>query len=393
MKPFVLHTRVITGTGGGPEKTILNSPRFLRDEGFDSACLFMHPPDDEGFQVIRDRAAECRAEIISVPDNGPFDWRVIRKCVRLCRERNVTIWHAHDYKSNAIGLLVQRFHPLRLVTTVHGWVRHTRRTPLYYWVDRASLKRYDRVICVSDDLHARCAEMGLPPDRLSLVKNAIVVNDYARERSREEARAEWDVPPDRFLLGACGRLSEEKGFDLLIKAVRELTEESLNVGLVIAGEGHLEPDLSEAIRAADLNDRVRLAGFVADPRTLYQAVDLFVLSSLREGLPNVVLEAMATGVPVLSTRVAGIPAVLVHRENGYIVEPGNGEALREGLRDCIGDHQMRSRMAVAGHETVATRFSFAQRMRTVADIYRGLIDSPAPAETSQSTDATVEIQA
>ncbi len=376
-RPFVLHTRIITGVGGGPEKTILNSPRFLQSHGIDSACLFMHPPGDTGFAEIKSRADRAGAEVISVPDRGPIDFRTIRECIRICRERNVTVWHGHDYKSNAIGLIVNRFHRMKLVTTVHGWVLETKKTPLYYWVDRTSMKWYDRVICVSRDLFERCASMGIAEDRLSLIENAIVVEDYERTTAQADAKARFGIPPNRFLLGACGRLSTEKGFDLLIQAVQTVIAEGHDVGLLIAGEGRAEDELQAYIENAGLTDRVQLVGFLSDPRELYQAIDLFVLSSLREGLPNVVLEAMATGVPVLTTRVAGIPAVMTHGEDGFIVDTGDVHQLEAGLRRCIGDDALRARIAAGGKQKVVADLSFNRRMEKIADVYDSLWVQPA----------------
>src|SRR2546428_1488513 len=134
--PVVLDARVVCGTGGGPDKTILTSPRFLTAAGYRMLCAYLHPPGDSGFDELRRRAAVWHAPLLSVPDRGPCDWQVIAELLRICRRENVAIWHGHDYKSNALGLLLRRFWPMRLVTTVHGWVKHTRRTPLYYAIDK-----------------------------------------------------------------------------------------------------------------------------------------------------------------------------------------------------------------------------------------------------------------
>ena len=140
--PVVLDAHVVTGSGGGPDKTILNSPRFLQSRGYSMVCAYMHPPGDPGYRVIQEKAARYRAPLVSIPDRGPWDWRVLSGLLALCREENVAIWHGHDYKTNALGLLLKRFWPMRLVTTVHGWVHHTARTPFYYKLDQLCLPRY-----------------------------------------------------------------------------------------------------------------------------------------------------------------------------------------------------------------------------------------------------------
>ena len=138
--------------------------------------------------------------------------------------RNVAIWHGHDYKSNLVGLLLRPAWPMRLVTTVHGWVHKTRRTPLYYWVDRICLRYYEKVICVSDDLYQACRACGVPRRRCVLLENGIDTDDFRRRQTTHEAKAKLGLPPGRFLIGAVGRLSAEKGFDLLIRCVHRLIQ-------------------------------------------------------------------------------------------------------------------------------------------------------------------------
>ena len=128
--PVVLDARVLCGSGGGPDKTIVNSPRFMAASGYRMICAYMHAPGDPGFTQLQRKAALAGAELLSIHDHGPLDWRVVRQLLDLCRRERVQIWHGHDYKSNAIGLLLCRFWPMKLVSTVHCWLTRTRRTPL-----------------------------------------------------------------------------------------------------------------------------------------------------------------------------------------------------------------------------------------------------------------------
>ncbi len=371
-RPFVLHTRVVTGTGGGPEKTILNSPRYLNEYGIDCACLFMRPPGDPGFATLERKAVAAGAEIIGLDDRGPLDWRVVRDCIRVCRDRNVSVWHAHDYKSNALGLLVRRFHRMHLVTTAHGWVRFTAKTPLYYKIDRFCMKRYEEVICVSQDLHDRCVESGVTADRLHQIDNAIVLDDYSTAPPTLMDKARFGFDSQRFLVGAVGRLSEEKGFQHLINATANLIHSGHQMCLVIAGEGHLRNQLQQQIDDLELQDHIRLCGFLPDPRELYRAIDLFVLSSLREGLPNVVLEAMASQRAVVATNCNGIPNLVQHQQNGLVVPIDNENALHDAMQRCVMSEDLRSHLAAAGRQTIERRFSFDRRMKKIVDVYRGL---------------------
>jgi glycosyltransferase involved in cell wall biosynthesis len=369
----VLDARVVSGTGGGPDKTILNSPRFLVQAGYRNLCVYLHPPGDPGFEQLRKRARIAEAPLISIPDRGPWDWRVIGRTLDICRRERVAIWHGHDYKSNALGLLLRRFWPMRLVTTVHGWVKHTRRTPLYYRIDRFCLPRYERVICVSKDLQDECLKIQVPAERCLLIENGIDLAEYSRTRTIAEARQALGIAPGRLVVGAVGRLSAEKGFDLLIRAVDRLARAGFDLELLIAGEGDEEPRLRALASELGCGERVRLLGFQANVKELYQAFDVFVLSSLREGLPNVLLEAMALEVPVLATRIAGVPRLIDDESNGLLIEPGSVDELTHALERLLRDGELRQRLAHAGRETIAARYSFAVRMQRIQAIYDELL--------------------
>jgi glycosyltransferase involved in cell wall biosynthesis len=376
--PVVLDTRVVKGSGGGPDKTILNSPRHFAAGGYRVLCAYMHSPDDPGFEHIRRKARNRQAPLLSVHDRGPWDWQVVGQLLAVCRRERVQIWHGHDYKSNALGLLLSRFWPMRLVTTVHGWVHHTRRTPLYYWLDRLCLPRYELVICVSQDLQERCLANRVPKSRCVLVENAVDTEEYCRRSGVLEAKKKVGMNPERFLIGAVGRLSSEKGFDILIRSIDQLLRRGLDLELVIVGEGDEMPRLQGLIAHLGRSDRIHLLGYRSDVISLYEAMDVYALSSLREGLPNVLLEAMAMEVPVVATRVAGVPRLIRSDENGLLVQPNSIDDLSLALARLVGDAVMRRRLRTAGRQIVETRYSFAGRTRKLQALYDDLLSRNSP---------------
>lgn len=371
--PVVLDARVVTGAGGGPEKTILNSPRFLDPLGYRMVCAYMHPPGDPGFDTIARTAARYRAPLVAIPDRGAWDWRVVTKMLAVCKREKVSVWHGHDYKTNALGLLLKRLWPMRLVTTVHGWVQQTRRTPLYYRIDRLCLPRYERVVCVSEDLLEACLTAGVPAKNCVLLENGIDATEYARRRTATEAKAALGLPTDGFVIGAVGRLSGEKGFDVLIRSVHALVSRGLDARLVIVGEGSERANLEGLVRELRLGDRVRLAGWQADVKGHFEAMDVFALSSLREGLPNVLLEAMALEVPVVSTRVNGVPRLIQDGRNGLLVNAGDLGGLTTALAELLTNAALRAAFRAAGRRTVETRYSFATRMHRLKRLYDELL--------------------
>ena len=369
----VLHTRVVTGAGGGPEKTILNSPRFLKVHGYSVSCVYMRHPRDHRFSHLEHLAREKGAELLTVDDRGPLDWRVLVRLQDIYREHQPAIWHGHDYKSNLFGLWFNRSHQMKLVTTVHGWVERTWKTPLYYAVDRFCLRRYDAVVCVSRDLHDACIDLGVSEDCCWLLPNAIDTDEFKRREPLAAAKARHGISPNRFLIGAVGRLSDEKGFTFLIRAVRKLADEGLDLALWIAGEGPEEAKLRRLIAGLGLGERVSLLGHRTDMKDLYHAMELFVLSSKREGLPNVVLEAMAMEVPVVCTRVAGTPDLIKHGENGLLVNPGSAGSLAAAIKQLQTDPQLRADLGRRARATIEESYSFGRRMDSMLSIYETVL--------------------
>jgi glycosyltransferase involved in cell wall biosynthesis len=380
--PVVVDARVVVGSGGGPEKTILNSPRFLEPAGYRNLCVYLRAPNDPGFEALRVRAREWGAPLVEIADRGALDLGVVVSLLNLCRREKVAIWHGHDYKTNALGLLLNRFWPMRLATTVHGWVQHTRRTPLYYAIDRLCLPRYECVLCVSADLRDECLAVGVPADRCVLLENGIDLGQYSRRTELEAAKARFGVPPGRRVLGAVGRLSAEKGFDRLIRATAELLRRGRDVELWIAGAGDESAALARLAAELGVAERVKLLGFRSDTIDLYEAMDVFVLSSLREGLPNVMLEAMALMAPTVATRIAGVPALIQDGVSGLLVRPGEEGELAEAIDRLLGSEPLRRQIAAEARGVIERRYSFAARMEYVRQVYDHLLGRAPVAHTA-----------
>lgn len=392
LKGTVLETRVVTGEGGGPEKTIVNTPRYMTSYGYPTFCAYMHPPKDPGFEIIRRRAESLNCPMLGIDDRGVFDRTVSAQLLKICQEKQIAIWHAHDYKSNFLGLRLRKQHPMKLVTTVHGWVRHTWKTPFYYALDKFCLRGYDHVLCVSHDLYEQCLRLGVKKERCSLIENAIDVMQYSRTMKVEEAREKMGFPKDRLIVGACGRLSPEKNFAGLIHAVSSLIDDGIPVSLFIAGDGPIRENLQKQINTTGHDQHIRLLGFRNDVMTFYQALDLFVLNSIREGLPNVVLEAMAYEVPVLSTRVAGVPRLITNGYDGVLMEIKNETELKHRLRALLEDADYRRMIGENGNFTISSQYGFGVRMKKIRDIYDRLLGIAQNEEDAQNAENTENTQ-
>lgn len=372
-KPVVLHTRVVTGQGGGPDKTVLNSPRYIDPATLGMAAAYICPRNDTGIRSLRSRARRLRCPLWEIPETGPMDPRTLKSMLRLCRELDVSVWHGHDYKSNLLGLLLRPFWPMKLVTTVHGWTDESLRMKLYHRIDGWCLRRFDHVIAVSQALVTQCGKLGVPPERLTYIPNGIDDNEYDRRHNRAEARRALGLPDSDVAIGVVGRLSKEKGVDRAIRMLAGLKGLTTKpVHLHIIGQGPQRGILEALTGELGLRNAVRFWPWQQDMKPLYESMDLLVLPSHTEGLPNVALEAMAMRVPVAATPVGAVPELLDHGACGTLLDdnpnawPGQIEKL------LAAPHHMAHHAAAARHR-IEQRYSFDQRMRSVLEVYRQLM--------------------
>jgi glycosyltransferase involved in cell wall biosynthesis len=365
----MLHLRVVSGTGGGPEKTILNSPRFIKEHGYQAQVVYLCPPDPVIQESLRSRASNLDCPLTIVEDHGAKDLGVVGKLLKICRDQKIELLQTHDYKSNALGLLLRRFHKMHMASMLHGWTDTTGRMPLYIKIDKWCLPWYEQLICVSEDLVQECRKLRIPDHRIQLVHNAIDLKTYSRWLSIEQAKRELSVDLNAGpLIGMVCRLSPEKGINEAIAMVRRFESLGRPLQLWIAGDGPFRGEIEKQIHSLGLQRNVRLLGQLADARTFYQSMDLFLLNSIREGLPNVVLEAMALEVPVVATRVAGVPALIRPGQTGWLTEPQDAAILDSAIFDFLGGTRTNQFVQNARH-LIESDFSFDRRMQRIASIY------------------------
>lgn len=373
----VLHVRVVTGCGGGPEKTILRSPLYSDTSRYQMAAAYIYPQGDPGMCLIRQIAKSLKCPLYEVSESHALDHNTLRAMIELCRDQNIDIWHGHDYKSNLFGLIVKRFHPMKLVTTAHGFTRETWRTRLYYHLDNLAMLGYDQTIAVSPQLVQHCANHGVNPERLTYIPNAIDTDEYIRTQNVDDAKAEFGLPRDRFAIGVIGRLSPEKGTDRAIRMLPDLLAKHPYAELHLIGDGHERNALQQLASQLDVSHAIRWWGWQADTRPFYEMLDTLLLPSRTEGLPNVVLEAMAMGVPVAATNVGGVSDLLDRGGCGVILSGDEAEWANQ-IAPLLANPALRESYTELAHQRVQGAFNFRNRIRAVMSVYDKVLNRCAP---------------
>jgi glycosyltransferase involved in cell wall biosynthesis len=290
----------------------------------------------------------------------------------LLRERRVDLVHAHSPHAAIGARLVVRDQPL--VYTEHNvWPRYRRVT---YWGNVLTYPRNDHVFAVADEVRSSVAYPAwlrfrrMPPvETLYHGPDPTVLERAAS--SNGAIRRELGIPAGAPVVGTIGNLKPHKGHPYLLEAAARIHDVLPEVRFVVVGHGPEEQDLRERTSRLGLDDVVRFAGFRTDAVEVAATFDVFVLSSLFEGLSIALLEAMALGKPVVVTSVGGLPEAVEHDKQGLVVPPGSSEALADAILGLLRDPSLRRRL---GDEAVrrSTDFDIRRSVRRMEDVYEAM---------------------
>jgi len=285
----------------------------------------------------------------------------------LCERLRPDAVHTHGYRPDLIDAGVARQFGIPVITTAHGFTGGTWRNRVYEYLQRRAFRRFDAVVAVSRPLSDRLARAGVPRSRIHIVPNAW--RRMAPALDRDTARHALGIPREDFVVGWVGRLSAEKGPDVLLEALPHLNDVPLTVSMI--GVGDAVQQLALQARAGELGvaDRIRWHGVVRDAERVYAAFDACVLSSRTEGTPVVLFEAMAAGVPVVATTVGGVPDV-VSVEEAVLVRSEDPLALASGIRDVYEHAAAAARRARAARARLEREFAVGPWLGRYVEIYR-----------------------
>jgi glycosyltransferase involved in cell wall biosynthesis len=312
-------------------------------------------------------------ETVVLKSNAPRFFRCVAEIADELRRLRADVLCCSGYKSDLLGWRAARRVGAPVVGIAHGWTAHTLKVRLYETLDRWVLKRMDAVACVSEGQAVKVRRAGVCPERAPVIRNAIRAEAFGRAEpaNREMLLNLFPERPER-IVAAAGRLSPEKGFGVLIDAVALLAPQHPKVGFILFGDGPLRDELTRRIAEHGLQNRLILAGFRSDLERVLPACDLAVSSSHTEGLPVVVLEEMAAGLPVVATAVGGTPEVVVDGVTGWLVPPSDPAALARRLTDVLASPESARAMGWAGRRRVETHFTFAAMAEGYLELFRAV---------------------
>lgn len=299
---------------------------------------------------------------------NPYDLKAVGLLREYLIRNKIRILCTHDYRTHLIGFLASIGRDTKWIAFSRGWTAESLKVKIYHLLDKIIVRFGDHVIAVSGSQKNKLLRLLVPAGRISVVHNAIEPGDFAAI-PEIDLRARFGFPGDSIVCICGGRFSREKGHIYLIKAAALALEKNSSLRFVLFGDG---PDLErvkKAIARRGLESHILCPGFERDLISCLKGADVLINPSLSEGLPNIVLEAMALRLPVIATTVGGVPELITDGESGYLVPPADEAALARVILRFFGEIENKDKIVNSAYKILVHRFSFEMQMDKLADIY------------------------
>jgi glycosyltransferase involved in cell wall biosynthesis len=378
----------------GPAKNLLNFFRLLRSPEFQdqipslelSIVTFHREPGGAEHEnltpnselhpnafITAARALGVEVDVIS--ERFRFDPRAIRQLRRIVARRAPDIVQTHMVKSHFLAKICGIGHKYPWVAYHHGYTTTDLKMRGYNQLNRWSLPSATRVITVCGPFAEQLSHAGVERTRITVCHNSVAAPPAVSEDSKRALRKRLEIVNGERILLTVGRLSREKGQRDLVDAIAILRKlnPGLNFKLLIVGEGPERDRLERAVLQNGLKAYVLFTGHVDDISPYYAVADALVLPSHSEGSPNVLLEAMAAGLPVIATAVGGVPEIAINDQTTILVAPSDCESLAQAINQVLTDTALAQKLGRAAAIHVTERFSPAAYVQSLLRVYQGLV--------------------
>lgn len=297
---------------------------------------------------------------------------VARDLFGLLKSHAPDILHIYGLRANILGRIAGRLAGCRNIVSAQHSIDPWRRW-WHVWLDRLTSRWVSLYIPNTFAAAERLQKVErIPPDKLIVIHNGLDVTPFEKAIPGR-VRSELGISAEALVVTCVAHFRAAKGHDTLLEAVDVLRRQGISSHLWLVGDGELRRSIEAKAKSLGLGQNVRFLGTRTDIPDILADTDVFVLASLWEGLPGAVMEAMAVRLPVVATRVGGVPELVVDGETGLLVTAGDAEALATALERLIGDRGLCSRLGQAGHRRIVTKFRLEDKVRELEELYLSLV--------------------
>jgi glycosyltransferase involved in cell wall biosynthesis len=316
------------------------------------------PYESRYSESLRERGAEVL--ILSMPDDP--SWASICSTAAYVAAEQVDVLQCHLTNAHILGGVVGKLTGVPVLYTAHGRRLESEDIEVHRLTGT-----HLGVVCRFTQMHA--IGLGVAPEMVHLLPNGVDVDLFRPQRLRDgPLRREYGIPADAPLVGFVGRLSQEKGPETFLRSMLLAHQAVPDVHVAMVGTGPMEPNVQAFIRNFNMGDWVHLAGLRDDVPGLLRELDIFVSSSHSEAMPLAMMEAMACGLPIVGTRVGGVPDLILHGESGYLVDRADINAISSAVRGLLQEPELRERMGAVSRERAVRQFSLTDSLARTQEL-------------------------
>lgn len=362
---------------GGGERLVRTLSQQLKIPGF-AHCVVCF----DRITHYQDEFAEANVPLTLIKRRQCFfDWKIVKPLVQLIRNEKIRLIHAHDLTALTYGVVAGKLCGAKVMMTEHSrhYVEEAWKRRLEKWV---FIMGSDRLVEVSPVLRdASMRKDRIPAGRIEVIENGVDIRKF-QNAAPLQLRQQLGISNDASLILAVGRLEIIKGQHHLIKAMALTAQKNEPIHLILAGDGTQKAYLKRQSQKLGVVDRVHFLGPRQDIPELMASCDLLVIPSESEGLPFVLLEAMASGLPVVSAAVGRIPQIIGKNERGILVPPRNSEAMATAIWEIVEESEKRRQMVERATSYLQVNYSQKMMLSRYAETYKTLLQVPKKAYRS-----------
>jgi sugar transferase (PEP-CTERM/EpsH1 system associated) len=362
---------VLSLDAGGLERIVVDLVAAARRAGHQPLVICLERPG-----TLAARASQLGARVLSLGKQPGLAPGLVPRLRSIFRRPRPDVVHSHQVAALCYAGPAARLAGVpTVVHTEHG--KHYASRARTRWLGRASGIWAERFFCVSQEIAADVRNLRVAArDKIHFLPNGIDPRPFTSPLDRDARRAQLGVGRHEWLVGTVGRLAEIKCHDVLLRAFARLVETIAAARLLLVGDGPRRAELQSLAARLGIADRVRFAGYQPDPENYLRLMDVFALTSRSEGMPLAVLEAWAAGVPVVATRVGGLPGMIDEGRTGLLVPPQDDAAMAAALTRVIEDAALRDRLCRAGREEFDRAYHLDAMAERYERHYRELLGRP-----------------
>ncbi len=356
----------------GAERVLLELAEYSRRAGLEVTIGVFQNSQNSNLEL----AEEAKGQGFDVeifPCNGRFDKKTIRMIRDYVDKAGTQILHSHNYKSNFYAWRALSNKNIRWVVTKHGR-RSGPKLLLYNFLDGFIVRHADRLIAVSEEIARKMNRAGIDYKKICLIENGVSLDRFQKNIASDSIRESLGIRKGVPVVGTVGALTKEKGDIYFLNAAQKVNEIFPKIVFLFVGDGRERPSLEKTASNLGISDSVIFAGTRKDVPKILSTLDVFVLPSLREGLPMALLEAQAARIPAVATRVGAVSHVLQDGVTGILVPPKNSEAIADSILQILSNVNIATEMAQKGFERVRDNFSSEKMGGKYLSVYKELTE-------------------